>query len=200
MWWWFIIVLLWNLDMLQASHTQNLMMVHFLTKVTPPQFAGYGPGMSWTCRALSASEKNMWNESVTCGFRCAHDFVHVTGYAFDTKMKMLMSLVSYTWIMYWLLWAILAPQDVYSSNVLEDENVVGSSVTDAKDVVCSSFFFQWIGISGTSQYIPWDQITSKQLSECTVNAKNFSVTIFHWLNFWGVKLSWVRVAHRNYCC
>ena len=41
-------------------------------------------------------KKNALNEPVTYGFRCARDFLHVTGYAFDAKIKILMSLISYT--------------------------------------------------------------------------------------------------------
>ena len=38
-------------NMVQASYTQILMMVHFLPKVTPPsQFAGYGPVMYFLSR------------------------------------------------------------------------------------------------------------------------------------------------------
>ena len=36
--------------------------------------------------------------------------------------------------MYWLLWTILATQSVYSSNVLEDEDVISSSVIDTRAV------------------------------------------------------------------
>ena len=45
MWWWFISVLQWNLNMLQASSTQILIMINFLKKWRPSQFAGYGPGI-----------------------------------------------------------------------------------------------------------------------------------------------------------
>ena len=60
-WWRFVSVLQWILDMVQASCTQILIMVHFLTNVTPSppsQFAGYGRGLSplnriWTiCTSL----------------------------------------------------------------------------------------------------------------------------------------------------
>ena len=36
--------------------------------------------------------------------------------------------------MYWLLWTNLAPQNVYSSNVLEDEDVIGSNISDTRGV------------------------------------------------------------------
>ena len=55
------------------------------------------------------------------------------------------SIISYTSIVYWLLRTILQPQDVYCSNVLEDEDVIGSSVTDARGGVFP-LFLQWIQI------------------------------------------------------
>ena len=41
--------------------------------------------------------------------------------------------------MYLLLWTILALQNVYSSNALEDEDVISSSVTDTRGMAFSVF-------------------------------------------------------------